>query len=196
MPHTIIGKILEPLGLYQVNDAYMQALNESLDDLDDDLSIVENNFESAHQIIYALKENDNRQALKAVADYLNIEENMDVVAQAKLQILNGATFDEVLVRADVPVLILQIMQGVKRQLTYSYGNIMALMADSLSLQERISERNMQLPIIAECWSWPERLGTQEALEESAEKVQQVRERAELAQERVDCLRDTLERLIH
>lgn len=196
MPHTIIGKILEPLGLYQVNDAYMQVLTESLDDLDDDLSIVENNFESAHQIIHALKEGDNRQALKEVADYLNIEENMDVVAQAKLQILNGATLDEVLAKVDVPVLMLQIMRGVKRQLTYSYGNIMALMADSLSLQERISERSMQLPVIAEYWGWPERLGTQEALDESAEKVQQVRERAEHAQERVDCLRDTLERLIH
>lgn len=196
MPHTIIGKILEPLGLYQINNTYLQPINERLDELDDDLQIVENNFESAHHIIHALKKGDYKKAMLIAFDYLDTEEDAGIIAQARIKTMDGSSIDDVLTEIETPALTLEIMNDVKRQLTYSYGSIMELMADSLSLDERISERSLRLPLIAEDWSWSERMGTSEALENTAEKVQQVRARAEQAQERVDCLRDTLERLIH
>lgn len=195
MPHTLISRMLGPLGLHQIDNGCLQPIRERLGELGDDLWFLEKKFDSAEHIVSALNINDNQQAIMEALDFLTSDDNSSTLAWVRDQVMSGVAVESVLSTVELPILMKEIINGVKKALIYSYGDIMALMVESMSLGESVSERSLHLSVAAEHWAWPERLGALEALDDAAEAVLQLEMRVGLAQQRLDGLQSRLEQLL-
>ena len=77
MSHTLIGRILEPLGLYQINNTYLTPVNRRLETLEGSFSATGEILKCLSQLINDLKQEDKSAAIVTAMEFLDIEEECD-----------------------------------------------------------------------------------------------------------------------
>ena len=195
MRHRIIGRILEPLGLYGINQDFMSPVQKQLDTLDTEFVAVMEGIDGLKHIIDALQVEEESLAIALALDYLHIDENSEQLLAIREQTRWSPSLESVLENALVTKTLHEIVRLLSREAQLISQAVQTIFDDVNDLANALSEKLMQLPVEAASWNISERLGTPEALEQIQLAIAELKDGAYQAQARIISLKREIECLI-
>jgi hypothetical protein len=167
---TVLGKILQPLGCYQSNRAYVAPVYQSLDKLKRALYAVE---ESACCLRYMLRElsrGEQQELIREALVFFHAPQPATVMAEVKQRVVAQQTLQQALQGIDQPRLCAEIVALIDEQLSLLRQQAEQLLTDVRELAADVNRKAAELDSARVRWRWRERLGTPEAVADCKRRV--------------------------
>jgi len=166
MSHSMLGKLLEPLGLSQVNNEYLLPLTNRLEDLDTDFIAITESLGAMRRIIDALKKQDESRAIALALEFLRIDEGLPELRAIREQTRWSSSLESVLEEAYITKALHEIERALNNDINEHEHIIEMIMADAADLITSIHQKVERLPEVSEQWTWLEKVGTPDAIEDA------------------------------
>ncbi len=195
MAGKVLAVILRPLGFYEVNEDYMKAVNEKLEEIEADLSSVATVSNSSSQVIDALKSGETTKAVEVGLEFCKIDDEVKELKEIKRKLeAEEGTIATAVAAANGPALIEEIVESTKKEFTGHCDKVTDLLIDIAALVKEVGAKLTNLPSASKTWSWAERLGTPKELRNTGKKVEEVQASAEKAKKDLDALTKSINQL--
>jgi len=196
MSQRVLGKILEPLGCYQSNHAYLHSVQEQLKTVKRSLFVIEEAESALQHLQQSLEAHDQLETIREALVFLPQIESTHCLAEIKQRVLANQLLDRVLPDMDVAEAVREVRLLMARETRHQLACLDILMADIDSLSGLMEMKIAALPKAVVQWRWRERLGTPEAVHNCAEDVDLQRMRGEQLLLRLNCLEHSLQIAAH
>ena len=192
MSQRVIGKILEPLGCYQSNYAYLHSAQEQLAALRRSLFTIEEMENCLQQLHRALKEDDQREVVREALVFFKHLGRADRLQRIRQRVLSNEPLEDAMADQSIERVIDEVVQLMIEETEHQLKCLEILLVDTDSLAGLMEAKIATLPEAVVQWRWRERLGTPEAVHDCAMAVNRERSRAEQLGLKLNCLLHTLQ----
>lgn len=197
MSHSMLGKLLEPFGLSQVNNEYLLPLTNRLEDLDSDFIAITESLDAMRKIIKSLKQENETQSIALALEFLRIDESLPELRAIREQTRWSSSLERVLDDAYVTKALREIEQALNNDISEHERIIEMIMGDAADLIASIHQKVERIPEVSEQWSWPEKVGTPDAIEDTTLAIAKLTECALQAKMDLAKMRQQLEnKIVH
>ena len=197
MSHSMLGKLLEPFGLSQVNNEYLLPLTNRLEDLDSDFIAITESLDAMRKIIKSLKQENETQSIALALEFLRIDESLPELRAIREQTRWSSSLERVLDDAYVTKALHEIEQALNNDISEHERVIEMIMGDAADLIASIHQKVERIPEVSEQWSWPEKVGTPDAIEDTTLAIAQLTECALQAKMDLAKMRQQLkDKIVH
>jgi hypothetical protein len=189
-----IVKILKLVGLYKVNEEYLKPVNDKLEGIETDFNAVAKVSDYSSQVIDALNSGDKTKAVNVALEFCKVDDEVKELKEIQRKIEEEETIDAAVAAANGPELIKEIAASTMKEVTDHYKKVTELLPNIVALSEEISERLKNVKSAADNWSLAEKLGTPEAMRNTAEKVKKIQNSAKEAKTKMEVLKKSIEEI--
>lgn len=189
-------KFLEFCHIYKVNEAYVKPLNDKFTELDEDFGSVAQASDSSSQIIDALNKNDLPRAVNVAMEFCKIDDEVEQLKEVKRKIEEDKVMiDTAIAAAESPILIKEIATSTEKEIKEHCNKIAELLPNIESLHELTIEKLKNIKSESANFTFAERLGTPEAVRDTSNKANQMRNSATEAKNKLEILSESIEKVV-
>ena len=183
-----VSGILKPLGLYKVNDAYLAPVNDKLSAAAQEADAVEQDAHACGEILDAINADDIEKAVGLALEFFEIDDEVAELNDIRSKVKAGEILPAAVAAKNGPALIQEMVRSIGSHLEEAYGRTERLLQTLVETADLATSKVKELPDAIGGWSLAERLGTPEAVQNTAQKVRE-------AEEQVRELKGELESLV-
>lgn len=195
MPGILIGKVLEPLGLYKVNDDYLKSVNEKLKKVEGDLGAISDFCSTVNGLLESVKSKKLEPAVKSVLKFCKIDDDVAELKKIKARVDGGDTLAAVLAGRQAAPILIEIAQSVKKEITTKHEGVIGIAKDVAQVVEEATQKLADIRDAAGDWTFAEKMGTPGAVKNTMAKANKVKDKAREAKTSLETMLETVAGLL-